>query len=632
MPPRPLLPISLALAVGACATPLAPLPPNASEAQVRGPVYETAPPMNRTVETRLRPQVTALLERLMVEGRDMKIDGVPVFSGTDRFLPGKIALGMAYLITETPADDPRLERYLAANRRLADLTLQDPNDSWGLYYYALSLHQLKQAGLLERAVSPATLAVLKQRLDWRAFVREGDLTLINLPNNYYGVAFSLARLRFMLGWEDASASERLLARTLDHYRTYSEFGFADETDGQGRFDRYSVLLIGEIAQRFIEAGLTPPPEVRRWLRNSVDLLLPRLNTRGEGFEYGRSIGAYGETAFLEVLSAAAHLGVLTPEESRLAYAFSSRVSARHMDFWVDPRTGSVNLWDGGRRTDAYRGKHRILGENLSLARQHVYTNAIWNGLGYKDAAPDLAFTQKLKRLPPVTVTWFARGEYDRALVTRRDLGRVIGLPLINGGAGQHMNNPYYPAPFSPGMLSGAPDASYPHLLPRFVLKDGASLAPLSYFRDVQVATRGRATTVTYRQSEMDRLGAPAPAKDARLAVSTTYVLEPGRITRTDRYTPAAPLPLEGIELEFGSFSSGGTASGGDVRFAEGAVRSFSVTGLDGCRVEPVARDPYRTPTGPLASRVACSAGPRVLSEPLTISWTLTYAAEAEAGR
>ncbi len=35
---------------------------------------------------------------------------------------------------------------------------------------------------------------------------------------------------------------------------------------------------------------------------------------------------------------------------------------------------SVNLWEKGRRTDDYRGKNRILGENLSLLHQHIATN------------------------------------------------------------------------------------------------------------------------------------------------------------------------------------------------------------------------------------------------------------------
>lgn len=608
----------LMLALGAAAP--APAP------DVRGRIYAAAPPMNRAVEGRIMPQVEALLVRLMAEGRGMRIDGVEVFNGSDRFLPGKIAAGMAQLILATPRDDPRFARYLAANRRLADLTLEDPNDSWGIYYYTSALNDLRAAGLLDEAVSPETLAKLKARLDWRRFVRADDLTLINLPNNYYGVAFSIARLRYQLGWEDAKAADALLAKTLEHYRTYSgEYGFADETDGQGRFDRYSVLLIGEIAQRFIESGLEPPAEVRAWLRKSVDVLLPRLNLRGEGFEYGRSIGAYGETAFLEVLSAAAQLRVLTPDEARTAYAFSSRVSARHADFWTDPRTRSVNLWDGGRRTDAYRGKHRILGENLSLARQHVYTNAIWNRLGYKDAAPRADFAAKLNALPRVTVTWFARGAYDRLLVTRREPGgRVVSLPLINGGAGQHMHNPYYPVPFSPGMLSGSPDASYPHLLPQFTLADGSVLAPLAYFKDAKVVTRGKRTVVTYRQDELDRLGADRPAPDPRLKVETEYVLEPGRMTRTDRYTPTAPVRIAGAKLSFGTYSSGGQVQGGRIRFKTGDVREVRVEGLDACRIAPAAEAVHRTPVGPLSSVVDCEAGPRLAEEPFTVRWTMSY--------
>src|SRR5690606_22581522 len=137
--------------------------------------------------------------------------------------------------------------------------------------------------------------------------------------------------------------------------------------------------------------------------------------------------------FLEVLTAAAALDLLTEQEEAMAYAFSSRVAARYADFWLDSGTGSVNMWDHGRKTDAYRGKHRILGENLSLSHQMFYTNAIWNRLGWEDRAPDPGFADWLKTLPRSTTTWFSRGETDRLLVTYRDGGRVIGLPLINGG-------------------------------------------------------------------------------------------------------------------------------------------------------------------------------------------------------
>jgi hypothetical protein len=591
----------------------------------RGPLYAGAvAPMNQTVETRLLPQTAVLLEKLLAEKRDMTLDGVKVFEADDKFLPGKIAIGLAYLVVDTPRTDPNFDRYLAAYRQIADLTVDDTNDTWGVYYYCQALLMLREAGVLDQAVSPETLARLKVKLDWRRFVRESDLTLINLPNNYYGVAFSVARLRYRLGWEDASASEGLLGKTLDHYRKYSgEYGFADETDGDGRFDRYSVLLIGEIAHRLIEAGMPATPEVRQWLRRSVDLMLPRLNLRGEGFEYGRSIGAYGETAFLEVLTAAAKLDVLTPEEKTMAYAFSSRVAARYMDFWFDPKMGSVDMWEHGRRTDAYRGKHRILGENLSLGRQYIYTSAIWNELGFKDKAPDPGYAAWLDRLPKRTVTWFARGQNDRLVVTIRDKGRVIGLPIINGGESQHMNTPYYPIPFSPGMLQGVADGVFPQLLPRLTLADGAQLAPLAYAAHVKVAGKGARTVVTYDQDRLDRLGQKAPVADDRFSVRTTYVLEPGRIRRTDVFTPKAGVTVKAVDLAFASFSTKAVTRGGETRFGAGEVTGFDVQGLT-CATRPLDDEKaYRGPTGAMTALTSCTGGAPA-GGPITVSWTLTY--------
>lgn len=590
-------------------------------ADPRGPVYHQAPPMNQVVSSRITPQVEALLTDLMAEGRDYRLDGVGVFSAEDKFLPGKIAIALAHVIVATPRDDPDFPLYLAGFRQLSDLTLEDVNDTWGIYYYASALNELRVAGLLDEAVAPATLVRLRERLDWRTFVRTDDLTLIDLPNNYYGVAFSIARLRYLLGWEDASGSEALLTRTLDHYRRYSgAYGFADETDGQGRFDRYSVLLIGEIAQRFIETDVEPPAEVRQWLRGSVDLLLPRLNLRGEGFEYGRSIGVYGETAFLEVLSAAAALGVLTDEEKAMAYAFSSRVAARYADFWLDPGTGSVNLWDHGRKTDAYRGKHRILGENLSLAHQLTYTSALWNRLGFKDAAPAPGFEAWLDTLPRTTTTWFSRDEYDRLLVTYRDGDRVIGLPVINGGPTQHMNTPYFPVPFSPGVLEGSADQTYPHLIPRLTLANGDVLMPLAFFTDASVVEEGDQVIITWRQTSADRMGTAAPIADERAAFETRYVLSPGSITRTDRIRLAPGEATARVDLEFPGFSRGAVATDGGVAFATGDVATFSATGLE-CESADVSAGAYRSPVGAFNTLTRCQglAGPDTV-----LSWRITF--------
>lgn len=581
-------------------------------------------PFNQTATARIQPVAEQLLVQLVKEGRTLKVDGQPVFNGDDKFLPGKIAIGLADFLTSLPKDDPRLPAYLDDFSKIARLTLNDTNHTWGIYYYLSALNKLRKAGELDRAVDKETLAKLKVSLDWRPFVRS-DYTLINLPNNYYCVAMAVARLRAAMGWEDLSGADALFLKIREHYNLYSGvYGFADETDGDGRFDRYSVLLSAEITQRYLETDAKPPAEVLAWLRKSADVMMQRLSDDGAGYEYGRSLGPYADTAMVEVLTAAAKAGVLTPREKDLAYGFVSRAAQRYVNTWIRPDTGSVDLWDHGRRTDTYRGKFRILGENLSLTHQYLYTNADWNEMGYRNAAPVDDYKAGLAALPTRSVTWFARGKFDRAVLTMRDGGKVISLPLINGGASQHMHSPYFPIPFSNGMLEGVADGTAPLLLPRFTLADGSALAPLAYFQDIKFDD-GKAMTVTYRLPQMDRLGKSAPVADDRLSAVVKYIFLPGQIDVTATYTPKVPLDVTRIDLEFGSFSAGAKTNANTTTFADGAVTGFKASGLDTCTATALNNHPdFAAPIGAFRSKVACTSGPMTLAKPVTIGWTITY--------
>ncbi len=585
--------------------------------------------MNQIAREQMLPQLRYFFQKLSKEKEQVTVDGFAAFKGNDKFLPGKIAAGLGDVLLRTPVDDPQFAQNLADYRAIADLTLQFDNDTWGIYYYLLTLYKLQGAGLLDRAISPATLAALKQKLDWRKFVRPADYTLINLPTNYYGVAFSVARLRMLLGWEDETASKALLEKMLKHYQTYSgKFGFSDETDGEGRFDRYSILLAAEICERYVETGLPVTPELKALLRKSADIALNIANTAGDGFSFGRSIGPYGDTAALEILSVAAYLKVLTPEEQQYAYAYSTRIFAKYVDFWFDPAAHSVDMWGKGRRTDAYRGRHRILGENLSLLHQFLSANDLWNRAGFENAMPKADLSAWLDRTQPKSkLIRFAQGEYDRALAIFRDGEKVFSLLLVNGGAGQHANSPYYPLPFSNGIVAGTPDSGYRHaqLMPRFTLADGSQLMATAYQKNIVSEQDGSSFKVRYRQDELTRLGGNAPVKDARLKVETTYTLAPGVITRTDKYTPEAALELRDVTLDFGSFSEDAKLAGQTVNFANGAVYEYQVSGLKDCSATVVpAGEDFKSPGGAMKTVVSCALKAFTLKEPLTIQWTLKY--------
>lgn len=604
--------------------------------------------MDEIVNAKLVPVLDNLFNQVKASGLDTEIQGIKVFAPNsgDRFLPGKVAIGFSYLLLKTSPSDPKYAKYLEGYRAIAELTLATTNETWGIYYYLSALWKLKKAGLLDGsdpAVKATTLAALQTNLDWRNFVDAANYSLKSgLPTNYYGVAFSVARLRYLLGWEGPEASEALLQKMIAHYRTFSAFGFSDETDGSGRFDRYSVLLIGEIMQRLTETGMpvsaADMTSLKGWLRQAVDVIVLRLNPAGNGFDYGRSLSAYGDTAFAEVLSAAQTHKVLTPTETDIAYAFATRITAKYAEFWYDDELKSLNMWDKGRRTDGYRGKGRILGENLSLSHQLIYTNNLWKDAGY--AANPPVSTQKLldylNTLPRSALTKFAGFDgqpatYDRGLVTYRDGLRVISLPVVNGAQTYHRTNSYFAIPYSYNMLSGVADAQWPQLQPKFTFVAAPPLAraviPASYQKNLrtQLSTNGQILTVTYDQDAMNGVDVSAPVKDTRLTSTTTYTFEPGRITRVDTYTPTGVQSLEKIELEFGSYSGEATAEGQRFTYSSGDVTSFEVTGLQACAVADVSTDVnYNTPTGALKTSVRCSSAAQVLDKPLTIKWVLTY--------
>jgi hypothetical protein len=596
----------------------------------------SAMPMDGIVNSKLLPQLDAIFTNLMANGLNTKIGGVSVFADSaDKFLVGKIAIGMSYLVLHTPKADANYARYLAGYRSLMDLTVDLSNESWGIYYYASALNKLKQAGVLEQAVSPATLAKLQTKLDWRSFVNPSTYALIGLPTNYYGVAFSIARLRNLLGWENSAASEALLQKMISHYKTFSAFGFSDETDGGGRFDRYSVLLIGEICQRLIETDMVVADAdmamLKAWLRQSVDLIKLRMNPAGNGFDYGRSLGAYADTAFAEVLSAAAHLNVLDADEKAMAYAFATRITAKYVTFWYDADTKSLNMWEKGRRTDGYRGISRILGENLSLAHQLIYTNNLWKADGFASNAPMAAsaFMQGLDKLQRSTLTKFAGFDgvaYDRGLVTYRDANRIFSLPLVNGAATYHDDNSYFAIPYSYNLISGVADTQWPQLQARFTTDNNQTLTAAAYFRNVTTKESGASLQVNYLLDALDRTGGSDLVKDTRLKATVQYTFEPGQITRIDTYTPtAASQAMNKIELEFGTYSSTVTQAGNKFSFASGDVSGFDVEGLDSCTVTEVSTNTsYYTPNGAMKSAIRCSTGNVTISQPQTIKWVLKY--------
>ena len=562
--------------------------------------------MKHTLQT-MRQHMVQLFWKIAAEQKEITLDGVWGYNEKAQFVGGKVINFSCYVVLELLKDTADYNRGLKALKDVIRMVSDMPMETWGILNGVTGLRRLWLAGLLKQTVDEDTMMLLKKAMDWRTFVDVDDnYALIQKPTNYYGVAFGIARYRELLGWEAEGYSQILLDCLMRHIETYSgEFCYMDETRGEGRFDRYSILIPSEVTSLLLAGGMEIPDLIRKMLDNSAHIFLKLANEAGTGFSYGRSIGAYGDTAALEVLSAAARLdGIFTEEEKKLAYGYSLRIVKEMVSFWHDEEMESVNLWEKGRKTDHYRNKNRILGENLSLHMQIVNSLEHWAGAGMNQLEEPKGWELLLKDQERYSFIRFSKEEYDRGLIIVRDGQQVWSLPLINGGNCYYDKDPYLPVPRQNYVSEGVPECTYGAMVPRLVLEDGGSLMPISYITDIDVKKDDESLVVTCKQKTLCLTGEAFPRAAEGASAVTTYRFQHGMIEREDVFTIDAAWRVKEVVLEFQTFSQNPEMREAQAVFDSGAVWAMGAEGYDVWAAEIIGTDGiYDTPHGRLNSKI-----------------------------
>src|SRR4051812_20532159 len=99
----------LAALLGALATPVCGAqanPPALSSTQL------AQTPMHQLIQQHIYPQLDYLFDKLAAEQMQVTLDGVAAFKSNDKFLPGKIAVGLSHVLLNTAPGDARLPERL----------------------------------------------------------------------------------------------------------------------------------------------------------------------------------------------------------------------------------------------------------------------------------------------------------------------------------------------------------------------------------------------------------------------------------------------------------------------------------------------------------------------------------------
>lgn len=581
--------------------------------------------MKQIIEQDFKPIMISLFNRIKKGGLTLEIDATPVYNPKAQFVGGKVINAACYAVLKFI----KTEEALRDLRDIVRMASAMDMETWGIMTGISGLYRLQTEGLLEKVVDEETLIHLKKSLDWRTFIDvDNHYALIHKPTNYYGVAFGIARYRELLGWESENHSECLLDRFLEHIRKYSgELSFMDETPGEGRFDRYSILVPSELTALLLNTGMEVPDGIRTMLKKSVHIFLQLANENGSGFAYGRSIGAYGDTAALEVFAAAARLGgILTEEELEIAYGYSIRIMKNLAVFWYDKDMDSINMWEYGRKTDNYRNKNRILGENISICMQVLGAYENWKTAGFDNREICSDYVQKLAELKAYTYVPFAENEYKRGLVIVRDDKQIWSLPLINGGRKYYNKDAYMPVPFQNFVLQGVPECSHYQLVPQIITESEAVYVPLAYTTDIIPQITEKGMIITCKYSNLCCISDDSfPQKAEGFSDVVKYAFGKNYMRREDTITIDAQEKIKEVRLVLLTYSEEPKIQENEVFFGKGVITGMCADGYGSCIVKAVTEDgDYDTPQGRLNNEVTWSCKLEQDCKELKLGWIIHY--------
>jgi hypothetical protein len=331
-------------------------------------------------------------------------------------------------------------------------------------------------------------------LDVSAFYNPMTQQVINLPENYLGVAARIASVSYKLGLlKDRELVDGVITRAA---RPFTNGGiFADDAPPTGRFDRYSneyarfVWEAAETAERkdILEALR---PSLKAQMRLWWDLVQPD----GYGYAWGRSVGLISYADTLEIVGFLAKHPEFRP-------APLNQLTAAYYQAWhwirhdYNDKTHAFSVFAFGRGNYGYITREREWQQTVGIfGKASLAQQRLSEGLTREQIT---TFSDEIARPDLSRFVFFRRGDRPAGVWLVRQGSMYFTLPITTGPRPGLAD--YLPAPHGLRGFANPVEQAYPSLVPFIEMADGRVLVATDGADKIQPSTDGKNLRAVWRR-------------------------------------------------------------------------------------------------------------------------------------
>jgi len=413
-------------------------------------------------------------------------------------------------------------------------------------YAALALRNFGldlKTNQLWQGLTPKEQEEWRQLLNPERFYDPRTNRVINLPENYFGVAARIASVDYRLGIStDRVFVDKLLDRAAIQFTSGAIY--SDDAPPTGRYDRYS----NEYARYMYEAAETVGrkdilEKLRPSLTTQMRLWWDLVSEDGYGYNWGRSQGV---VSYLDTPEIAGFLGVHpefrpAPLVDIAALYYQAWRYLRH-DYRDDAHLLSIFAF--GRGNYAYITPQREWQQTTSffgkLANSHTTLMKALEREG-------ITSFPAVPTLPRVARFEFFRQNSERSAgvwLVRQGALR-FALPITTGTKPGVAD--YLPAPHGLPGFAAPVEQTYPALTPYIELEDGRTIVATDGADVIEPSADGQTLRARWNRWALVG-GKPGELVDAGLTSEVLWRIENETLTREETLTAKQPLSIRSWRL------------------------------------------------------------------------------------